>query len=111
MINLLNSRFATESCIRAIKDSPHTDLASSEEEAITLLNKYFSGALPIPETLVIHIRKSALEAIAFSEAFTRLNNRPSQLVVIIDSNQEETLTMKYLSQKDWRKLMRLVQMN
>lgn len=107
MTNLLNSCFITESCILKIKSSPNVDIASSEEEALNLLNNYFSGSLSIPKTLVIHIRKSALEAIAFSEAFARLNNRPSNLIVIIDPNHDDSLRIKYLSQKDWRKLMQL----
>ncbi|SKC84139.1 response regulator [Ohtaekwangia koreensis] len=70
-----------------IVNEVHTAL--NGEEAITLLNDYFKGALSLPDVILLDLNMPIMDGFSFIEAFNRLKipNKESMRIVIVTSSQ------------------------
>ncbi len=68
----------------------HTAL--NGEEAITLLNDYFQGSLPMPDIILLDLNMPIMDGFSFIEAFNKLQlpDKDKVRIIIVTSSQSPT---------------------
>jgi len=82
--NLLNKKTLQR---MGIINEVHTAL--NGEEAITLLNDYFQGALSMPDIILLDLNMPIMDGFTFIEAFNKLHipNKENVRIIIVTSSQ------------------------
>jgi CheY-like chemotaxis protein len=65
--------FLSEKIIQQLGFVAGIHTALNGEEAITLINEYFVGSLPIPDIILLDLNMPVMDGFSFIEAFRRLH--------------------------------------
>ena len=84
--------FITTTNIERLGIADEIHVALNGDEALTLINNYFSGSRPLPRIILLDLNMPILDGFGFIEAFQRLpipNKQKAVIAILTSSNSRE----------------------